>query len=101
MPAVSRKQRRFMGIEESIKKGKTSPSYSPGAAKAAKTMKLKSIRHFTKTKESGLPEKVKKTRVASKESPFSFRDLIQKTRKRKKKKEDIMKELFPEETQKG
>lgn len=62
MPAVSKRQRRFMGIVESIRKGKTSPSYSPGAAKAAKTMKLKSIRHYAKTREKGLPMKVKKSK---------------------------------------
>jgi hypothetical protein len=84
-----------------IKAGTTKPSYSPAAAKAARTMSMKSIRHYASTKEKGLPEKVKKTQVASKENPFSFRDLIKKTRKRKKKKEDIMKELFPEEAQKG
>jgi hypothetical protein len=99
MPAKSVKQKRFFGIAESIKKGKTSSSYSPSAAKAAKTMKLKSIRHFTKTKESGLPERVKKTQVASKKNPFSFRDLIKKTRTLKKKRGLIMEELFPDETQ--
>lgn len=101
MPAISKTQRKFFGIVKSIKSGRTKPSYSRAAAKAARTMSIKNIRHFAKTKESGLPEKVKKTRVASKENPFSLRDLIRKTRERKKTKEDIMKELFPEEAQKG
>ena len=101
MPAKSVKMRRFMGIVKGIQSGKTKPSYSAKAAKAARTMSAKAVSHFARTKESGLPEKVKKTQVVSKGSPFSLRDLIKKTRKRKKTKEDIMKELFPEETQKG
>lgn len=99
MPAKSVKQRRFFGIAESIKKGKTPASYSPAAAKVAKTMKLKAIRHYTRTKEKGLPGKVKKTQVASKENPFSFRDLIKKIRTLKKKRGLTMEELFPGETQ--
>ena len=62
MPSVSKVQRRFMGIVKSIKSGKTKPSYSPGAAKAARTMSTKSIRHYAKTKERGLPLRTKKSK---------------------------------------
>jgi hypothetical protein len=60
MPAVSKAQRRFFGIVKSIKSGKTKPSYSSHAAKAARTMSMKSVRHYAKTKERGLPLKVKR-----------------------------------------
>ena len=51
MPAKSKKQRRFMGIVHAIKTGKTKPSYSPAAAKAARSMSLKSIKHFARKRE--------------------------------------------------
>lgn len=101
MPAKSVKMRRFMGIVKGIQSGKTKPSYSAKAAKAARTMSAKAVSHFARTKESGLPEKVKKMQIASKENPFSLRDLIRKIRKQKKKRGDIMKELFPEEAGKA
>ena len=108
MPAVSRKQRRFMGIVRGMKAKKTPKSYSKKEAKAAESMSLKAVKHFAKTKERGLPFRTKKENnpgpVASnstQENPFSFRDVIKKIRKRKKKTDEIMKELFPEETKKG
>jgi len=47
-----------MGIAKSIKEGETPASYSPAAAKAAKSMKKKQLKEFAKTKEKGLPKKV-------------------------------------------
>lgn len=60
IPSVSKNQRKFMGIALAIKKGKASKSYSPEAAKAAKTMSKKALEHFAKTKEAGLPKRKKK-----------------------------------------
>lgn len=60
MPAKSVKQKRLMGIALAIKKGKTPKSYSPEAAKAAKTMSEKALEHFAKTKEKGLPKRKKR-----------------------------------------
>ena len=57
MPAVSRKQRRFFGIVEAIKKGNLSSSYSKKAAETARSMKAKAIKHFASTSEKGLPKK--------------------------------------------
>ena len=62
MPAKSVKQRRFFGIVKSIKSGKTKQAYSPSAAKAARTMSMKAVRHYAKTKEKGLPLKANKSR---------------------------------------
>lgn len=55
MPAKSIKQKRFAGIALAIKRGKVPKKYSPAAAKAAKTMKEKALRHFAETEEKGLP----------------------------------------------
>ena len=60
MPAKSKVQRRFLGIAYAMKKGKLKKSYSPEAAKAAKSMSKKALRHFAKTKEKRLPSKRKK-----------------------------------------
>lgn len=60
MPAESIKQKRFMGIALGIKKGKTPKSYSPEAARAAKTMSKKALGHFAKTKEKDLPKRKRK-----------------------------------------
>lgn len=100
MPAKSKAQRRFMGIVESIKKGKTPKSYSPEAAKAAKSMSKSDVRHFTKTKEKGLPQYtgdkmkgkgMKVSQNATKEgSPFSIFDLEKKIKKRQKALDEIV-----------
>lgn len=60
MPAVSKKQKRFLSIALAIKKGKTPKSYSPEAAKAAETMSKKALEHFARTKEKGLPKRKKR-----------------------------------------
>lgn len=51
MPAKTSKQRKFLGIALAIKRGKTPKAYSPEAAKAAKTMSEKALRHFAKKKK--------------------------------------------------
>ena len=56
MPAVSKKQQRFFGIVRSIQKGEQKPT-TPETAKAASSMKMKSVKKFAKTKHNGLPEK--------------------------------------------
>ena len=56
--AVSKAQHRFFGLVRGIQKGKAKGS--PEAMKAAKSMSAKSVRDYAKTKEAGLPEKVKK-----------------------------------------
>ena len=60
MPAKSVKQKRLMSIALAIKKGKVPKKYSKAATKAAKTMSEKSLRHYAKTKEKGLPKKKRK-----------------------------------------
>lgn len=47
MPSVSDKQRTLFAIAESMKKGKTKKSYSPAAAKIAKSLSIPKIREFT------------------------------------------------------
>ena len=60
MPAVSKKQKRFLSIALAIKKGKASKSYSPEATKAAKSMTKKALEHYAKTSEKGLPLRKKR-----------------------------------------
>ena len=56
MPAVSKKQQKFMGIVHAIQKGEANPSkYSKQAQDAAKKMKKKSAKDYAKTKHTGLP----------------------------------------------
>lgn len=58
-PAVSRKQRRFMGMVHATQKGKISAP-SPAVAEAAKSMKPSDTTDFASTKHTDLPEKKKK-----------------------------------------
>ena len=55
--AVSKKQRKFMGMAHAIQKGEKVKGASPELKKVAKTMKPKDTEDFAKTKEKGLPEK--------------------------------------------
>lgn len=50
MPAESERQRRKMCIALQIKLGKTPASYSPEAAKMAKTMTIKELEDFCHSK---------------------------------------------------
>lgn len=56
MPAVSKKQRRFMGMVHACKTGGKCPSNA--VSKAAALMKGKDAEDFASTKEKNLPEKV-------------------------------------------
>lgn len=47
MPAVNESQRRLFAISEAMKKGKVKKSYSPAAARIAKTLSIPKIREFT------------------------------------------------------
>lgn len=47
MPAVNEKQRRLFAIAEAMKKGRTKKSYSPQAAKIAKSLSVPKIKEFT------------------------------------------------------
>lgn len=47
MPAISEKQATLFRIAESMKKGKTKKSYSPQAAKIAKTLTMPKVKEFT------------------------------------------------------
>lgn len=53
MPAVSKKQRKFMAIAEHH------PDASPATKKAAASMSHKQLHDFASTKEKGLPITVK------------------------------------------
>ena len=59
--AVSKAQRKFMGMAHAIQKGERIKGASPELKKVAKTMKPTDTHDFAATKEKGLPKKVKKT----------------------------------------
>ena len=64
MPAVSKKQQKFMGIVHGLQKGTVKPSeVSKKAQKVAKDMKPSAATDFASTKHKGLPTKVKKENV--------------------------------------
>ena len=64
MPAVSKKQQKFMGIVHGLQKGTVKPSeVSKKAQNVAKQMKPKAATDFAATKHKGLPSKVKKENV--------------------------------------
>lgn len=64
MPAVSKKQQKFMGIVHGLQKGTVKPSeVSKKAQNVAKQMKPKAATDFASTKHKGLPTKVKKENV--------------------------------------
>lgn len=64
MPAKSKKQRKFMGMVRSLQSGgKIKGGASPALKKAAATMKPSDVKKFAKTKEKGLPTKVKKVKM--------------------------------------
>lgn len=55
MPALSRKQRRFMGMVHAFQKGELDTSASPAIKKAASSMTEKESYDYASTKEKGLP----------------------------------------------
>jgi hypothetical protein len=57
MPAVSKKQQRFMGMVHATQKGEMK-SPSGAVAKAAKSMKKNDVKDFAKTKHEDLSERV-------------------------------------------
>ena len=62
--AVSKRQRKFMGMVDAVQKGKLSPQkVGSKVTDAAKSMKPKAVKDFASTKEKGLPEKVKPKKI--------------------------------------
>ena len=61
MPPKSEKQRRLTGMALGMKRGETSPSASPSAAKAARSMTVGDLRDF-----AGKPAMKKKQRNKAK-----------------------------------
>lgn len=59
MPAVSKKQQRFMGMALATKRGEMKGA-SPALKKAAKSMSGKELKKFAGTKLKGLPTRIKK-----------------------------------------
>jgi hypothetical protein len=59
MPAVSKKQQKFMGMALATKRGEMKGG-SPALKKAAKSMTTKEIKKYAGTKLKGLPTRVKK-----------------------------------------
>ena len=58
MPAVSKQQRKFMGLVHAVQKGEVPASkVSKSARDAAKQMKKKDVEDFASTDEKGLPKK--------------------------------------------
>ena len=58
MPAVSKQQRKFMGLVHAVQQGKVPASkVSKSARDAAKQMKKKDVEDFASTDEKGLPKK--------------------------------------------
>jgi len=77
MPAVSKKQQKFMGIVRAIQKGEEpSSKFSKDAQDAAKSMKKSSVKKYAKTKHGNLP--VKKESI-SKSQIKKMRDEFDKT----------------------
>ena len=61
MPALSKKQQKFMGIVRSIQKGEQPASkFNKDAQDVAKDMKKKDVKDFASTKHKGLQKKKKK-----------------------------------------
>jgi uncharacterized protein (UPF0335 family) len=64
MPAVSKKQQKFMGIVHGLQKGTVKPSdVSKKAQNVAKDIKPGAATDFASTKHKGLPTKVKKESI--------------------------------------
>ena len=58
MPALSKKQQKFMGIVRSIQKGEQPASkFNKDAQDVAKDMKKTDVKKFASTKHKGLPMK--------------------------------------------
>ena len=73
MPAVSKKQRRMMGLVHAIQTGKKDlkdvpEKFREKVGKAVKSLSKKEANKFAKTKEKGLPETV--------EEKLTFKDFI-------------------------
>lgn len=67
MPAVSKKQQKFMGIVHGLQKGTVKPSdVSKKAQNVAKDIKPSAATDFASTKHKGLPTKVKKAKHENK-----------------------------------
>jgi len=62
MPPKSKKQRRLMGTALSIKRGETPASYSPEAARLARTMTEEQLEEYAGVPEKKLPTRVKPNR---------------------------------------
>ena len=76
MPAVSKKQQKFMGIVRAIQKGEEpSSKFSKDAQDAAKSMKKSSVKKYAKTKHDDLPVK--------KESTAAYKKSLEKIAKDK------------------
>ena len=59
MPSKSVAQRRMMGMALAMKRGEMEPMEGP-AHEAMESMKEEQLEDYAKTKESGLPQKVRK-----------------------------------------
>lgn len=76
MPAESKAQRRFMGAVMAAKEGKIKPKGK--LAQAAKSMTKKEVKKFAKTKEAGLPERVKEDMNSKENVKNLINDIINK-----------------------
>lgn len=56
MPAVSKNQRKAMGMARAIQQGKMAPNPGTPSAEIAKSMKPGDVEDFASTKEKGLPK---------------------------------------------
>jgi len=63
MPAVSKKQQKFMGMVHAVQKGDIKAP-SKAVAETASTMKPSDAKDFAATKQKGLPEKKKEKSAA-------------------------------------
>lgn len=66
MPSKSRTQQRLMGLSYAYKKGNIkakdlNPKYADKIKKLSKSMSLKSLEDFAKTKHEKIPEKIEET----------------------------------------
>ena len=95
MPALSKKQQRFLGIVRAIQKGEQAPT-TPETAKAAADMKKSDVKKFASTKHKGLPNKKVTTEEIKLNRKISFpqmqeriRDAKERARARKKEQDQL------------
>lgn len=82
--AISKKQRKLMGMAQAIKEGTMPPGKSPRAAKVAQTMDSVDLRSMAETKEGELPE-TKKPKTRTKRKPATMASTLERIKKNRRR----------------